>query len=504
MSKKIRILSAILAALMLAGSLASCATGDGENETQASAQTSAVTEEETGVRDDLPDDLDYESEEITIISRDREGLTHGEISVDGLNGQTINDIVYERNKAVEGRLNVKINSILDSSPVAEDVPGKVATAVNAGTGEYDLMAGAAYVVVDRALSGIFANQADLLYLDLDQPYWSQGYNEAVSYKGAQFTSTGAMLLATYRCAFVTVFNKALFIDADQPFLYDTVDEGTWTLDKQASLVPLFHRDNGNGIQDEEGDVYGFISSCYTGADPYWSSCKIDILTKNGDGDLELVMDLGKLHDTVEMMLALFYKTEDSTYAITHQSDDSEFDMVTNMFSEGRGAMATLHIAELETATMRKMTDEYGVIPMPKYNVAQQNYYTMLHDQFTVLAIPTTVTGDRKEMVGAFMEAMASASYRIIRPAYYEETLRTQIAQDPQSAMMMDTIVNGIYMDAGILYLGIMGNFQMKLRNMLDDNKNSVSSVFKAKLLQAERSLEKNMISKLDKLLAQQG
>ena len=226
---------------------------------------------------------------------------------------------------------------------------------------------------------------------------------------------------------------------------------------------------------------------------------LDILQKNADGELELILDLGKIQETVEKMLYLYYNTEQGTYAIDHQSNDSEYDMVAGMFAQDQGAMATLHIAELESTTMRQMDSEYGVIPMPKFNKAQEDYYTMLHDQFTITAIPTTVKGERLEMMGAFLESMASNSYRIIRPAYYEETLRTQIAQDPQSAMMMDTIVEGIFIVAGILYLHGMGNFQNKLRGMLGDNLNNATSAFRAMSIQAERGLQKKLIDKLDAL-----
>ena len=52
--------------------------------------------------------------------------------------------------------------------------------------------------------------------------------------------------------------KDMFTDANQPFLYEHVENGTWTLGKQISPVPLFHRDNGNNAQDKSGDVYGFV------------------------------------------------------------------------------------------------------------------------------------------------------------------------------------------------------------------------------------------------------
>ena len=73
MMKKTRILSAILAMLMLAAPLASCATGDGYGETLGPQQTAANDEADTDIKDELPSDLNYGGQEITIISRDMEG-----------------------------------------------------------------------------------------------------------------------------------------------------------------------------------------------------------------------------------------------------------------------------------------------------------------------------------------------------------------------------------------------------------------------------------------------
>ena len=496
MKKKTRFLSALLAVLMAVGPLASCATIDDSTDDSNHVTTAAVSEEETKL-DALPADLDYGNEEITIISRDLEGWTRGEISVEKLNGDAVNDAVYERNKAVEQRLNVKINSILENTSDAGLVINKVATAVQAGTGEYDIMAGTSYHAASESLNGTFVNLLDTEYIDLEQPYWTQGYNEAMSYNGMQFSALGHMLLSVYRFAFVTVFNKDLFTNANQPFPYDTVEEGKWTLDKQTSLVPLFHRDDGNGQQDMEGDVYGFISSRLISTDAYWSSCQVDIIKKNGDGELELVFDSAKLYEVAEKVLALYYGTDKASYTMPAHGSDSEQDDIRNMFSEGYGAMATLRIMALESSIMRNMEHEYGVLPMPKFDEIQESYHTLLHDQFTIVAIPTTVTGERLDMVSAVIEAMGSASYQIVKPVYYEETLRTKIAQDPQSALMMDIITDGLYIDAGIIYLNTIGSFHNGLRDIVGSNSNNAVSAFKAKMKSAKKSLEKDLMGKLD-------
>ena len=62
-----RIISAILASLMLVGTLASCAAG-GENVETTNAATDVVTEEETLISANLPDELDYGGDEVTMPS----------------------------------------------------------------------------------------------------------------------------------------------------------------------------------------------------------------------------------------------------------------------------------------------------------------------------------------------------------------------------------------------------------------------------------------------------
>ena len=231
--KLTRILAALLATLMLVGSLAACGGPVEEPDaTTAPDGTAAATETqgETELTDDLPDDLDYDGDQITILSQYREGWTSGEIAVPELINEPVNDAVYERNKAVEERLNVTIVSVAEASNDAYDVVEKAATAVRANTDDYDILASSCYVASSESLNGTFADMRKSLYIDFDQPWWSQGFNEVMEYQGAQFCGLSSALLSQYRFAFVTLFNKDLFTDVGQPFLYEAVENGAWTLD----------------------------------------------------------------------------------------------------------------------------------------------------------------------------------------------------------------------------------------------------------------------------------
>ena len=495
-----RTLSAILAALLLAGSLTACATGNAPPaDTKPSTQTTSPAEEgETELRDNLPDDLNFGGEEIVFISRDRDGWTDREIWVEAVNGEPINDAVYERNKAVEQRLNVKIVNVFEDDMNGYTIVNRVDTAVKAGTNEYDVLGAACYITLGQSINGTFANLRNSVYLDFDQPWWSQGLNDATHYKELQHVIAGSMLLSIYRFAYATVFNQKIFDDASQPYLYEYVDNGTWTLDKQISLTPIFHRDNGNGVADEQGDVYGFLSTQHISVDPYWASCEVDILKFNEDGDFELIFDSGKLFEVADKVLELYYGTDGASYTIDAYGWDTHMDECRDMFAEGLGAMATVRIMGLEAENVRSMTDKFGIVPMPKFSEEQEEYHSMLHDQFTVISVPNTVVDDRLDTVGAVLEALSSTAYKIVKPVYYEETLRTKIAQDPQSSIMMELVINSLTTDSGIFYTDALGGFQNAFRDIISSKQNTVVSKYKASVKSVNNKL-RAVTRKLDKM-----
>ena len=388
--KSKRVLSVILAALMLVSALPSCASEGDQTDNTAAEQITAA-ESDTSIQDNLPDDLDFGDTELFIAGNSR-AETQAEISVKGYEGEPVNDSVYERNLIVEKRLGVKITSLEQKSGIVD----KVATVIKAGSAEYDAVAAECCALLPKTLEGLFMDLNQTEYLDLTQPWWSQGFNHAVSHRDSQYAATGSLLLSLYRFGFVTVFNKRIFDEAGQPYLYDLVEKREWTLDKQIEMIPVFHRDNGNGEQDLDGDVYGFMSTDATDVDAYWSACMLKIIDKNEDNEYEFVFDTARVFDAAEKLIQLFHGTDGGTYQGFHS--DGDWNTIRNAFSDGYTAMAAFRLLELENESMRSMADEFGVVPIPKYDKQQKAHQTLLHDQFTVVSIPTTVVGERLDMV----------------------------------------------------------------------------------------------------------
>ena len=451
--------------------------------TQAPAEgTTAATEETTtegyAIKDNLPEDLKFNGETISIISRGR-SWCKDEVSVEALTGDVINDAIYNRNAAVQDRLGVKIVNYLTTDNDNYSITETIRKQVQAGTDEYNLFANSVYATIMYTGDNLFQDMTELTYLDLEQPYWSQGFNEAASIGEAQYFATGAICLSLYRFVFATFFNKNMFDEYKVPYLYDVVNDGKWTLDYQREISQNIYVDlNGDGVKDAN-DRYGFITNHdMIGVDAYWSSCKLPILSKDADNFLAYDVNIDRMSYAIDKINLLLWEN-DGAYCVVHKSADAEQDDIATMFAQDQAAMTTLRLIHVESADMRNMTSLYGIVPMPKLDETQESYYSYAHDTMTAYGIPLTVIGDELEMVGAFLEAMASESYRTVTPAYYELALKTKYVSDEESVKMLDDIINCFYVDAGVLYTKKISSFHQNMRTWIGNNRNTVSSMIKA-------------------------
>ena len=450
--------------------------------TAPSADATTVVEETTtegyNVKDNLPEDLKYDGKTISIISRGRDWCKD-EVSVENLTGDVINDAIYNRNAAVSDRLGVNIVNHLTTGTDNYEITETIRKQVQAGTDEFNLFANSVYATIMYTADNLFQDMSDLTYLDLEQPYWSQGFNEAASIGDAQYFATGAICLSLYRFIFVTFFNKNLFDEYQIPYLYDVVNDGKWTLDYQREISQNIYTDlNGDGMKDA-GDRYGFITNHdQIGVDAYWSACQLDILTKDEDNFLKYAVNIERLSYAIDKINLLIHEN-DGFYGVVKGGSDKEQDTICTMFAQDQAAMVTLRLIHVESDDMRNMSSLYGIVPVPKLDETQQDYYSYAHDTMTAYGIPLTVIGDELEMIGAFLEAMGSESYRTVAPAYYELALKTKYVSDDLSAKMLDDIVTNFYVDAGVLYTKQISSFHQNMRTWIGNGKNTVASMIKA-------------------------
>lgn len=473
MKTAIKSISFLLSVLMLTGCFLACAQNPGDTETTAQASANATEEPvpvETSkydIGDHLAPSYDFKNREIVIASRGRQ-WTADEVSVESENGDTINDAIYKRNMTVENRLGVRINNYLmtpgtDNYEIAELVRKQI----SAGYNDYSLICASVYASIIATGENLYCNLTSLEDLDLNQPYWSKGFNDAASFSHSQFFCTGAICLSYYRFIFATFFNRNMFSSAGEPMLYETVLNGDWTIEYQYQLAEKFYSDVNGDQKKDADDIYGFVSNDYISVDPYWSALKLPILTKTADDNMfQYSLDMNRTNEAVLAINKLFWSNP-GTYVIAHASGDSEQETIAKKFASGTAAMCTLRLIEVEGSYLRDMSDDYGITPMPKLNKEQDDYYSYAHDTMSAYAIPNTNKSDEElKILGIFLEAMGSASYKYLVPEYYEVALKTKYMNDPDSIQMLDKITDNFFIDPGVLYTKKINSVHQEMRTFI--------------------------------------
>ncbi len=494
-------LALILAVLMLIPMIVSCAdTGAGETTTAPQGNTATTTAPsgdgsgeiteapETELKSEtLPEGLNFNNATVRFLSRDYNFVRDEILAED--DGNVVNTAVFNRDERVQQQLGV----VFEGRKITGDqyaVSTEVRNAANNGEADFDIIANSTYSTIMYTGENILVDLKECEYIDFDAVYWSKGINDSGSIGDTQYLATGAISLSLIRYMFVSFFNKRLLNDAQYENLYDVVDDKRWTLDYQIQLCKDLYNDRDGSGGVTEGDVVGFMGSTVLYIDPYWSSCDIQIITKDDDNMLVYSLNKEKLATVVDKLITLFH--DSNAWLDVSSGDDGKQDAMGTLFASGNVATTTMRMCSVETEQFATMEDEYGVIPVPKYDDAQENYYTFLHDQFTSYGITSVHSSNEQkvQMLGAVLECMALRSYKEVVPVYYEIALKGRYLDDERSWEMLDMIYENIKVDAGVLYTKSLNSVHQIPRDMVKDGVNSVVSKAAALEMQMKRVLPK--------------
>ena len=442
--KKVLCLIAAAALLALASG---CSAGSGspdESGVTAAPDTSGAAES-TAARETEPlsqelEALDYGNRTVNILYRLGNNYEFDYIP-DELKNDPVSDSIYNSIQKVNETLGIEIKTYN-----REPLNDTVGTMIASGDQTYDIVCGSVYYTVPMLTSGYMLNLLDNgidTYLDTESRWWAQYWIEkAMIGNDRLYSITGAPALSLFRCLFVTFFNKDLGTDLGIEDLYTVVDEGRWTLDYVSELVaPLYLSLNGDDVRDAE-DRYGIIMDNYVNCDIFWSSCDISLIERDDDGWFALdTSDREKLSGVFDWLYQILYNNS----GVRVKDANTEYEI----FSGGNSLLGFFHLADAELSQFRNMQNEYGILPTPKYDEKQKEYYTYSHDQYNVFMVPKTSADP--VMCGAVLETMAHEYYYDVMPVYYDIVLKGRYANDPQSRRMLDGITENIKIDTGWIY-----------------------------------------------------
>ena len=236
------------------------------------------------------------------------------------------------------------------------------------------------------------------------------------------------------------FNKGLMNDYGYDLPYDLVLDGEWYLEDMFVTMEDFHVEGDMGIEGKsEDDIFGVVIPSQLYCWP--ESFGIDVVQKDPDtGELILNGHDERMYDLVEKMSNVVWENNGG-YTITRPAAQA-------MFGENRAIYIPVHLGSAVDVFLNYKID-YGIVPYPKLDETQDDYYAGYTDRYFV--IPNTCPDT--DYVGMILESMSAEGYRQVTPAYFEVALKNRYTKDQISKEMVDIIKQSMVLDFAYVYGG---------------------------------------------------
>ena len=398
-----------------------------------------------------------------------------------LGGDTINEAVFLRNQYVEGKYNFKIEEVRSNN---NDPGANVRRAVNASDDLYDMALIGMRDCSDLASNGIFLNLNEVDNFDFNKPWWDQNARHALSFGGKLFYMSGDIVMVNNDTCSGFVFNKGLMRDLGLDDPYPIVKEGKWTMDKLYDMMRGAAMDlNGDGQMIYTDDRYGLIGQRDTLISFLHSAG--EFITKKDENDLPYItFGTERSINAMEACFRIMYN--DDTHNAHHIENrvPAIYPVSEEMFMDDRALFMWVRLRIVEN--LRAMDTDFGILPLPKLDERQENYYTSVIS-YTGLLMCVPATADPAR-TGHILEAIAAESKYTTMVAYHETQLKTKMARDDDSSEMLDIIFRNRVWDLGEIanYGGFGGDLiQMSMRNNSD-----IASLFDRALPRMERDIDR--------------
>ncbi|MBE6612840.1 MAG: hypothetical protein E7632_10150 [Ruminococcaceae bacterium] len=463
-----------LFALFLALLLTASACGaSGDSVVTGNSDADTATSEISEPSEYQKPDVDYGGETFTFLDYDTEeyfwhGASYSDIHADEETGDPINDAQYRRNVKVEELLNINIETYPVGGVARDNNDAELQKLILAGDDTVD----AAFLFAFDCMSittaeGMLQNLLDISTLNLNSTWWKQDFIHEFTMADFLPVITGDISLFSQFAPQVLFFNKNLAEQYQVNDLYDLVRDGKWTWDKCNEYCQLVSADlNGDSVYDE-ADRYGMALQTYA-ANAMIMTAGIRYSTRNADGTPVISLNTEKTANFIEFLVPFInaeYNDKAQKYSGKYGNVFAELHIP--MFKNDQ---LLFNFQQLMIAfELRAMEADYGLLPMPKYDEAQENYCTPMSTAFmTLLCVPAT--NEKPEMAGHVFDAMGFYSQQYVTPEYIDTTIRLKSIRDEESAEMLELILDTRIVDIASIYgWGNMGNMINKLAHSNNSN-----------------------------------
>ncbi|MBR7142913.1 MAG: extracellular solute-binding protein [Clostridia bacterium] len=287
--------------------------------------------------------------------------------------------------------------------------------VMAGSKYGDIMLNAAWTLGEFYMADILAPMNDLKYLNTSKDYWDKSLLESLTVMD-ELLGVGGDIAPVREQSWMLFFNKTIAEELQLPDLYQMVRDGDWTFDKFIEYCEMAVKDNGDNVWDSN-DRYGVASA---------PACLEQALFYGMGGYFYNVNELGQYY-----CATLDKRNREITDLILRDIRDNNIAYnvadwgvtVNEMFPTDR-LLFVCYVPNAGSTLWAEMVNDYGVLPMPKMNKDQKDYYQT--GEQAVITFFCSKNGDQQDLVGYFLEFCGAYGNDVLQSVidtYYETRFR---------------------------------------------------------------------------------
>lgn len=380
---------------------------------------------------------------------------------------SVQNLVYQRNLLAEDRLGVHMNYVYLNKGWSY-IKGEIVLTERNGVDTPDLYCDMVYDMMGASIeNGVFKN---LYRYNLENTqgysddYYEGGYFDFQDINGfyvdymedlsltenKQFLMAGDYFLDVIRALLLLPFNIDLYTalvdpsDANAYGLYEVVCEYNWTWDYLKGMCNIYS--GGEESLDQTlvmAIAHGGLSSV---ALVY--STQLDIYTAQTDKDGNVtgyVMnakcpDLGTLFQKIKDLVDTNGIYTDSL--VLPEANREGINKCNTAFKNGTVLFATpTMMGALEEDVFQDMTDDMGVLPLPKlYEGTSTSYCSIINGVGKVGALG--YHSENSEAMSAYVQYITENSLSVLE-AYYDDAMKNRYTNDAGSKDMLDLIYDSI-------------------------------------------------------------
>ena len=453
----------VLLALLVPAVLTACSDepADSAADTTAAEVNETTENVTTGASSGVPDDLDLGCESVSIwYTTTAASVAETFVSLDPeQTGEILDDAIYNANIATEEKLNVTLD-FYNSGVSTSETGTEIRKLILADDTTYNLFHGVQWNARNLVTEGLYLNVRNAPYISFDEPWWDSEYMEETVIGDTLFALVGDYAVDRTRCltssnlrgTAAVFFNKAKMADYGIEEPYRTVLDGDWTVEALRKHCTDVYSDLNNDAAIDREDLIGMYVNNYNNIDSFYYGMGGIITERDKDGMPILALNSEKTANIISSIYQLLYETDGVFESGSEYTSDVKN---RERFAED-GAMflpGFFYTAE----AMRDMESDYGIIPFPKLDSAQDEYHSIVHDIIRIMFLPSNCT--KVDASCAVLEELAFRGYSNVLPEYYNVLMKNKYARDDISASMIarsrrtpcSSFRDGLMNDIGIVY-----------------------------------------------------